>query len=384
LEQERERLLLVADDDMLDAVPWEYLHNPDGFVVCDLPFVRGLPPEQRIVPPDILSGLHIVAVASSPLSHALAPLNIQGEWTRLVEIVEDAHLQRAVTLERVWPPTIERLRDLVAGEFQRVVHFMGHGGQNEQGEAVLRFERENGACEEITAREFVGRVRGSVFLVTLNACESATPGETVFGNLARGVSVEEALRQARLTLAKCERAWAMGVPVLYTALTGLASGYVTEPGEPDVRDAREDALGGILGVLPEVQGSFQGRIDEQMQLGTWLTGDRRPRIMTIHGSGGQGKTALARVAAERFAHAWPGGVWAITLETVPTRAVFVASLARFLGISPQDNAELADLERQVLLRLRRRRTLLVLDNVETVDEAAKARDAEALALAEFI
>ena len=93
------------------------------------------------------------------------------------------------------------------------------------------------------------------------------------------------------------------------------------------------ALRGIVGVLPAVQGAFQGRIDEQFALGAWLTGDRRPRIITIHGSGGQGKTALARVAAERFAHAWPGGVWAITLETVPTRAVFVASLARFLGVS---------------------------------------------------
>jgi tetratricopeptide (TPR) repeat protein len=414
---ERERILLVAADETLDAVPWEYLHGPDGFVVCDVPFIRGLLPEQRIAPPDMLSGLHIVAVASSPLDHHLAPLNIQGEWTRLTEIVGD--LDRAVTLERTWPPTIERLRDLVAGEVQRVVHFMGHGGQNKQGEAVLCFEQDNGAREDISAGEFVQRVQGSVFLVTLNACESATLGETGFGNLARalvreqvpyalgmrfsivdddalafsrtfyrnlarGVSVEESLRQARLTLAKSEQAWAAGNLILYTSLTGAAPGSVTAPGKPDVRDAQEDALRRIIGVLPEVQGAFQGRIDEQIQLGNWLTGDRRPRIMTIHGSGGQGKTALARVAAERFAHAWPGGVWAISLETVPTRAVFAASLARFLAINPQEFLDPADLERQVLLRLHRQRTLLVLDNLETMDEAAKAQDADALALAEFI
>jgi tetratricopeptide (TPR) repeat protein len=324
-----------------------------------------------------------------------------------------------VTLERAWPPTILRLRELVAGEPERVVHFMGHGGQNETGEAVLCFERDDGTREDISASEFVQRVQGGVFLVTLNACESATPGETVFGNLAkalvheqvpyalgmrffvhdddalafsrdfysnlaRGIPVEEALLQARLTLAKSKRAWACGNPVLYTSLTHAAPGYVTERGEPDVRDAQEDALRGVSGMLSEVQGAFQGRIDEQIQLGQWLTGDRRPRIMTIHGSGGQGKTALARVAVERFAHAWPGGVSAMTLEIVPTRAVFVASLARFLGINPQDSPDRADLERQVQLRLRRRRTLLVLDNLETLDEATRAQDAEALALIEFI
>src|SRR5258708_20677291 len=72
------------------------------------------------------------------------------------------------------------------------------------------------------------------------------------------------------------------------------------------------------------------------------------------------------------------------LDTGPTRAVFVARLKGFLGVSSQEFTDPADLERQVLLCLRRRRTLLVLDNLETLDEAARAQDAEALALTEFI
>ena len=411
------RILLVAADEVLDAIPWEYLHGPDGFVVCDVPFVRGLPKEQRIPAPERMGSLYIVAVPSNPLHPRLAPLNIEGEWMRLRDVVQGANA--AVILERVWPPTIERLRDLVTGEPARVVHFMGHGGQNAQGEAVLYFERESGAPEEITARELIQRVRNSAFLVTLNACEGATPEETSFGNLAmalvrqhipyalgmrskvpddiapvftrafyrylvRGDSIEESLRQARLTLAKDARAWVIGVPVLYTSLSQPAPGFATPPGIPQVRDPQEDALRGIIGILPTVQGVFQGRRDELLTLGKWLTGDHRPRMMTIHGSGGQGKTALARVASERFAHAWSGGVWAITLEAVPTRAVFVAGLARFLGINPQENAGAAYLEKQVLLRLRRRRMLLVLDNMETLDEAVKVQDADALALAAFI
>ena len=121
LDRRPERVLLVAADPDLDAIPWEYVYGPDGFLVCDYPFVRGLPPKQRIPAPEQLGSLHIVAVPSNPLHPRLAPLNIEGEWIRLVDGVR--RLTSAVTLERVWPPTIERLRALVANQPQRVVHF---------------------------------------------------------------------------------------------------------------------------------------------------------------------------------------------------------------------------------------------------------------------
>ena len=148
-EQEQGRVLLVAADEVLESIPWEYVYGPDGFLVCDLPFVRGLPREQRIAPPERVGGLHIVAVPSNPLHPGLAPLNISGEWMRLKEIV--AGLDAAVTLDRAWPPTIERLRERVANQRQRVVHFMGHGGQFEKVGAVLCFERDNGSLEVVTA-----------------------------------------------------------------------------------------------------------------------------------------------------------------------------------------------------------------------------------------
>jgi hypothetical protein len=175
-----------------------------------------------------------------------------------------------------------------------------------------------------------------------------------YRNLARSVPVEEALVQTRLTLVRSERVWAVGNLVLYTSLSEAAPGTTTISGEPEVRDRQEYALRGIIGLASGEQDMFQGRIKEQIQLGTWLTGDHRPRIITIHGSGGQGKTALARVAAERFAHAWPGGVWAISLETILTHAVFAASLARFLGIDQEGIADLTGLMHSRLFsRLRR-------------------------------
>ena len=414
-----ERILLVALHDELDAVPWEYAYRPDGssvddFVVLECPFVRGLPAEQRIDPPALESGLHIVVVPSNPLDKRVEPLNIDGEWMNLKESIQE--IPYAISLERARPPTIEQLRRLVAGQRQRVVHFMGHGGQDEQVGAFLCFEREDGALEAVTAQQFVRRVRNTVFLVTLNACVTAQPGETTFSNLAsalarekvpyalgmrfsiydkdarafshsfydnlaRGVPVEEALLQARMTLARKADPWVVGVPVLYSALSAPAAGFACQPGEPTVEEHQPpiEATG-----LPRAEGVFQGRIEELVQLGSYLTGDSRQRLVTIHGSGGQGKTALAHEAVERFAHAWPGGVWSISLENLPSRAVFLNALARFLGLAFPGGADLDEIERQIVSRLSQRRTLIVLDNAETLVEAVNADNEAARELAQCI
>lgn len=414
-----ERILLVSSDDTLETIAWEYAYGQYGaedvgnFLVLSCHVVRGLPLDQRIAPPALENGLQIVAIPSNPLDKDLPPLDITAEWIRLQEIIHE--VPATISLERVRPPTIEQTRRLVANQRNRIVHFMGHGGQHQTG-AILCFEKDNGELHLVTAREFVMRVRGSVFLVTLNACVSATPGPTNFSNLAAalvrqktpyalgmrlsihdddartfsrtfyselasGVSVEEALFQARLTLAHSPRSWVIGVPVLYTALTAPAAGFTPSEGIATVNEHQPPIE---VSVLPRAEGAFQGRIDELKQLGDYLTGDNRPRVVTIHGSGGQGKTALAREAVERFAYAWPGGVWATTLESLPGREVFVSDLARFLGIATQEINDPAEIERQVLRQLNQHRTLLVLDNFETLIIAIEANHVEALQLVQLI
>jgi len=417
-----ERIVLVTADDALDAIPWEFTYIQGDFLVVQFPFVRGLPAEQRIAPPQLDRPLHIVAIPSNPLEHNLSPLNINCEWMRLKEIIEE--LPFAIILERTRPPTIEQLRRLVANQSQRVLHFMGHCTQH-NGEAILCFEQEHGELDPVTARQFVLRVRGTAFLVTLNACESASSGETIFSNLAAalvrervchvlgmrfsiadedalafsrrfyselasGVSIEEALLQTRLTLAQSKHPSAVGIPVLYTSLSVPATGYSSTTGQPTIT---EHQLHIEVYALPRAEGTFQGRIDELKRLGTLLTGDDRKRIVTIHGFGGQGKTALAREAVERFAFAWSGGVYATTLETLPDREMFVTDLARFLEIPTQETGDFgevkrqtdpAELERRVLSRLGQRRTLLVLDNAETLIEAVREKEKAALSLAELL
>ena len=410
-----ERLALVLDKD-LEVIPWEFLRDEAGFIALRMPLARLVPPGSRQLAPELSStSLQVLAVPSNPVAREVPPLNIAGEWRRLREGVEK--LSHQVRLERVNPPTLDSLRRLALTRPQAVIHFMGHGGQAAEG-AVLYFENDAGGLQPISARDFALSLKKRAFLVTLNACVSAAPGKTEFSNLARllvekglpyalgmsasipddaaltfsralyaelasGVEVEEAVFQARRRLLRDEkRAWLLGVPVLYSSLAApCASGFATSTGQPQV-DEHQPRL--EVFALPRAEGAFRGRVDELLTLGQALTNEPRPKLLTIHGVGGQGKTALAREAAERFAHAWPGGVWALSLENKPNRATFTFQLAQFLGIPTDNFPQQSDLERAILTRLNQQRLLVILDNAETFTEAVRADDSEALELTQFL
>jgi len=271
LEAGPDRLLLVAADEALDALPWEFLHGPEGYLGLDVPIVRGLPPEQRIAsasapPPD---RLRVLAVASNPIG-VQPPLDIEGEWERLRQAVEATG--RAVVLQRVRPPSPEGLRRALNHRAGAVIHFMGHGGEG----GYLLFEDGQGSPKKVTARDLLRRIRNLAFLVTLNACVSAAPSpddDTGFANIARalvahgvpyalgmrfpigdedakafsralfaelatGVPPEEAVMQVRVELADRRNPYAVGIPVLYTALEAPAPGFPTPEGAAQVDDGQ--------------------------------------------------------------------------------------------------------------------------------------------------
>ena len=432
IEAHPKRILLVIEDPLLDVIPWEYLHGPNGFIVLDMEFARGLPAEHRRIADNLTDiSLHIVAVPSNPISHDLGNIDIEGEWNRLKSSMDGQ--DTAITLERVRPPTLEQTRRLVANKRYRIVHFMGHGGGNIT-DAFLCFENEHGGLKRVTSQEFVRRIEDTAFLVTLNACVSATPGGTEFSNiartlvehgvpyalgmrhsipdddakvfsrtfydeLARGSSVENSLRQARNSLADSNNPWAIGIPVLYTSLHEAGKGFKVAQGGSQVLD-HQPLL--ELSALSHAKATFQGRVDELLELGHVLTDEPRAKLITIHGVGGQGKTVLAREAAERFAHAWSGGVWAVSLEENYILDRFTMQLARLFEIDIDDIYKQVsisfpdlstveyqqrvqkELERRILNILNHRRTLLVLDNAETFIEAVKQKEASAIDLAEFL
>jgi hypothetical protein len=254
------RLLLVSSDAQIGAAGWEYLRDDAGdLLAARVSLVRGLPAGERpaqaafqmLVAP---ARLAIVAAVTAPVGE-LQPLDTEGEWKRLVEVVTKAG--KALKLTRVRPPTLTQLGRTLDPNACSVVHFMGHGNSVD-GRSVLFFENELGSGKIVSAADFAGQLDPGVALVVLNSCLSSLAGAewTEFGNLARGLvgrgipyalgmrakvldsaaleitgslyahllhgrSIEEAVRRLRADLAHNAHlpncAWLAGLPLLYTS-----------------------------------------------------------------------------------------------------------------------------------------------------------------------
>jgi len=94
-----------------------------------------------------------------------------------------------------------------------------------------------------------------------------------------------------------------------------------------------------------------------------------PRLVTLHGSGGMGKTRLAVACAIQAAGLFEGGVHLVLLEEKPkTQEAVAEAIAAAMEITGE-----AALPDNLLAALRETERLLILDNYESVDCAAVAR-----------
>src|SRR5262249_43152779 len=120
------------------------------------------------------------------------------------------------------------------------------------------------------------------------------------------------------------------------------------------------------GEAPDV-GTFHGRARELETLTAWSLTEGC-RLLALLGMGGIGKTALAAHLARALAPRFDAVYWR-SLRNAPPCAQWLAGAILFLSaqqVLPADREE-ARL-RQLLDLLRERRSLLVLDNLETVLE----------------
>jgi predicted ATPase/DNA-binding CsgD family transcriptional regulator len=134
-------------------------------------------------------------------------------------------------------------------------------------------------------------------------------------------------------------------------------------------DPSETSPGGLAG-LPGSWTTFVGRETEVDEVAAALATDR---LVTLVGPGGIGKTRLATVVAEAVAAGFPGGGAFVDLVPVEADLVLQAVAAAVDVVErPRE-----PLQRLVHERLRRGRTLVILDNCEHVLAAAAsfARDA---------
>ncbi len=91
------------------------------------------------------------------------------------------------------------------------------------------------------------------------------------------------------------------------------------------------------------------------------------RLVTLHGTGGVGKTRVAVAVAEALVGDFADGVRFIALDTLRDPALVAPAVARALGIREASGRSTAE---RLAAHLRARNLLLVLDSVEPVAEAA--------------
>lgn len=130
------------------------------------------------------------------------------------------------------------------------------------------------------------------------------------------------------------------------------------------------AEAGYAGSLPLQMTRFFGREAETAQLEELLCPARLaspPRLVTLTGPGGTGKTRLALHSAVRLLDCYSGAVWFVPLARLADGALIPAAVAEALRLPRSPHVQPYD---QVVQALSRQASLVVLDNCEHVVEAA--------------
>jgi tetratricopeptide (TPR) repeat protein len=433
-----ERLLLVAEDPLVASIPWEYLRDQNNKLLASrLNVVRGLPEAQRRESFTFTGPLEIIAIPVSPVDEPRM-LNVEREWKNLVEAVTITSPPKSLTLKRTRPPTRSQLERSLSLQGTTIVHFMGHS-TSDTGKAYLTFEDARARSHLVEAADFADSLNSRVFLVVLNSCLSAVVVLTEFGNIAwalvqRGVpyalgmqfilpddaalvlsdalydfllqghSVEEAVMHTRRALEEPRKLpnsqWLAGIPVLYTSLRTPAPTIELAPGQPTIRPEPE-LLQQTCDLTALTQPEhFLGRGDQISKVLDILLSPHQRGFVLLHGLGGIGKTSLARAIADRVIWHYGDRVLAFSFEAFAyldannQRVIdglfadrFFNRLARFYGLDLTDSKQYPTttaLQQAILQRRAHMRSLLVLDNIETLIDAQRQGQPAAQALATFI
>ncbi|MGY4858485.1 DUF4062 domain-containing protein [Cryobacterium sp. AP23] len=131
-------------------------------------------------------------------------------------------------------------------------------------------------------------------------------------------------------------------------------------------DAEAAESDDVLSTFPSPVTELIGREREVASLKRILGRDA-VRLVTVTGPGGMGKTRLAIDVGEDLAGRYPDGVYFVDLAPVQDPANVATAIAQTLGVRNTGDGPVED---KLLIALRGRRVLLVLDNFEQVLPAA--------------
>jgi non-specific serine/threonine protein kinase len=108
-----------------------------------------------------------------------------------------------------------------------------------------------------------------------------------------------------------------------------------------------------------------GRADELDQIGSLLQRDDAPMV-TLSGPGGVGKTRLARALSADLASGFSDGIFFVELSSLRDSDLVMAAIANELNLRDGGGGSTGE---KLIAHFRRRRSLLVLDNLEHLVQA---------------
>ncbi len=414
LEADADGVLLLEADEQAASIPWEFAGlQGRQLLACRYALLRLVDrPGDAAPAPDTLQ---FVVLGADPLvdeegrAREGHRLGIDQELRGIRRVLQGSGID--LWARRV-PPTGRGLQQaLLRGP--AVLHLTCHGDivpTPDGPMAVLALEDADGAVGYLRGMDLVDLApRGVLRLVVLSACRTAQGNEaslaralvqngvpaaigmqgefpdpssedlatTLYRSLLAGQPLGEAVRQARLALSDSPEA--AGLPVVYVARGGWGP-LPLRDGVPDVRDLR---LPGAVRLPTEVQAPrpLRGRDAELYGLARMYS--QGTRVVTVMGSGGVGKTALAAAFAERFGWRWPQVLGISFASSDPNASRFRGDLLRGL-LGDAAAQRLADAlpgeQGRVLLEaLRDWDGLLLLDNYESILQGLP-EDSEALAI----
>ncbi|MGH2410916.1 MAG: BTAD domain-containing putative transcriptional regulator, partial [Chloroflexota bacterium] len=234
----------------------------------------------------------------------------------------------------------ETLQGLYQETLRHLASLSGVAGDLDEAERCLRILLEEDPCHEDAAAALMG---------ILAAAGRRTEALRVYQELAAALDAE-------LGLAPSGEIEALRGQVLARAATPGAADAPPRISAP----AR-------TGNLPAPLTNFVGRIWERQEIRGLLAPDGSsaelsPRLLTLTGPGGCGKTRLALEVAGALTEAYVDGVWLVELAALPDDALVPRALASALGLQERlKGVSGGDLIAEMIAFLEPRQTLVVLD-----------------------
>jgi tetratricopeptide (TPR) repeat protein len=425
--------LLLTIPDTLNELPWELLYDPGasderGFLAQRRPLLRFLPSEAHAeTPPNpITPPLRVLVLISSPPSLGEnSRVDVESERAAIEEATREARESGLLHLLIEDIVTPERVQQAFTRFKPHILHFIGHGGYDENHGGFLLWEDEHG--KEVPFSDIrlatLLRPRG-LHAVVLHACKTGNRNERVDISGVAGTLVKEglpavlaqqgnfsytssqrasgnwytalisgqtlvgALFEVRQALALSDRPdWA--VPVLYGGPTSLTPFLDTNVSmqlpDPSLSHAE------IPGDFPAPTGVFVGRHSEMRALRLLL--ESRPgsgkTMALLLGPGGIGKSTLAAQALARYSLSYKGTLTLSGLEYQEI-GLYLQRIAQFLherGFPRLAEAVLPEAKLSTETKIEETVRalngagpfLLVIDNLESVqNEDQTLRDPELL------